>query len=514
MSGPDEDRLLREQAEQRMLEAAIEEVIGVERAVPVRQADDVPEIRRSSAASPWLAAAALLLGSAVVVATLLLAAPSAAEEAGQGGELPPLVKAVGADELAQVDPATQHLEVHVASPADLEGLARLKALRAVVIRSVEEGSNDLLNDTAAWSEAGARALLGLTKCARLERVSVGYVSGMDARACDVLQRLPLLRDIELVGVQQLVDRRLVAGWSKLGLRRVRLVGVRLHPEGFAALCELPLLQELELDSTLHLWRCDLAALGRLRQLRRLVLRGVGGRFSHSLSKSHPLPGEEAARLPEEGPVMHTGMQMPGEARLVLTPAVMAAVAGLPALAELSLRGSVVDDAVMARLPSGLRKLHLGVTIGLTPASVRSLARLEELEDLAWSSVGVDQPPGVEEPDPELLGGAWIDLLSRLQLRRVSYHGGVDEALRDAFARQVGLQGFEWVAARGVAADLSFLESLSKLQELSLVNVEAFDAAPLARMPVLRRVETLRAAEPVKAALRDALRARDVELVLQ
>jgi len=514
MSGSSEHERLREAAEQRLLDAALEEVVDRERAAQAFVDDVEVEPRRRAAATPWLAAAALLLGSAVVVAMVLLTADPDPEQADQGPELPPLVKVVGAEELARVDAATQNLEVHVASPADLDGLLRLESLRAVAIRSVEEGSNHLENDSEAWTDAGADALAVLARCARLERVSIGYVSGMDPRACLVLQRVPSLRDLELVGVLQLVDRELVASWSKLALRRVRLLGVRMHPDGFAALCELPLLHELELENVLHLPRCDLAALGRLRQLRRLVLRGVGGRFSHSLSKSNPLPGEEPEPLPEEGPVVHTGMQMPGEARHVLTPAIMAAVAGLPELVELSLRGSVVDDAVLARLPDGLRRLHLGVAVGLSPAAVRGLARLRQLEELAWSSIRVDTPSGEPDPDPEALGRAWVELLSGLRLRSVRYHGGVDEALRDALARQRDLQTFEWVAARGVVADLSFLGSLSKLQQLKLVNVREFDPTPLARMPVLQRIETVRAAEPVKAALREALRGRDVELVLE
>ena len=536
MSGSKDLDVLRAEAEERMVDAAIYEVVAEqdESSVPVAASGGGSGPTRSTHRTPWLAAAGLLLGCAVVVSLSVMTTTPGVDEADhQGLELPPVVKVVGADELAKVDAKTENLELAVASPEHLAGLVRLTQLRALAIGMIEEASADIESDQQAWRDAGPGALAVLARCRRLQRVQVGHLPGMDPRACDVLQHLPALREIELIGVSQLVDRELVAGWSKLELRRVQIHFGRVSPGGFAALCELPRLIELELENALHLDRCDLAALGRLRELRKLTLGGVGSRFSHSLSRSHPLPAEQPHPLPEEGPAaMHTGLQMPGELRLLLDARAMSAVASLPRLEELQLPGSVVDDAVLAAVPDGLRSLNLVDVpvqvetggIGVTAAGVRGLGRLTELEILAWSDMDVIGATATSRmPTPrEKVAAAWREVLPKFRLREATLHGCIRrDSLGSVLQEQRQLQKFEFssrhiswsaIASQPVTADLGFVASLPQLRELTLTNLTMpFAAGPLAQAPALQRVAVFNATGQVKAEIQRVLGERDVEV---
>lgn len=507
--GTDEGRAaLLDAAEARFLDAALEEAL----AAPLdRRAAVTGEsaARAASRSSRWLAAAVVLLGVGVVVA----AAVGGREDIGvdsasvaQDPKLPEAVVVHDASRLAELDPATQNLSLTIASPVELQGLRRFADLRAVNLQPVDDRLRPITEqESNAWQEAGADAFDALLSCQQLERVFIGYFDGMDPAAVRGLGKLPRLHDVELVGVQHLVDAELVAGWGRAALRRIKLTAVRVTPDGLRALGELPLVSDLELHMCLHLERCDLRHLLRLQQLRRLSLRGVGGRLADSMQKTHPLPGEEAVPVPEEGPaVMHTGMQQPGDVRRVIGVEFVRGLQRMPALSELELVESVVGDEVLAALPTRLTSLDVRGAIGVTAAGVRSFARLERLERIVFTTHAVGQSSDVVAVGSEGVAAAYAEVLPKLPLAQIEIFGPIGAPLAEGLRRCRGLSRCTVICGTGDReCELGFVASLPALEELALTRAPQLDLDALRRAPALRRLLVRDLPTHVEAALREA-----------
>lgn len=420
------------EAEERLLDALLEDATAT--AATRRRTEASPTVAR------LLVAAMLLLGCGVVLAIVVTTRLPPEAVGSQDPDLPEAVSVRGADELAALDPATQNVCYTALDPDELAGLGRLSELRAFELVVEDGGQHGTEVDEAAWREAGAGVLDPLRACRELRSVTLRYAPGFDHAALCTLGDLPQLRTIVLSGTTHVVDAHVAAAWSKLALVRVELLAVRVTADGFAGLCELPVLRELELDACLHLGRCDLTRLGRLRQLRELALRSVGGRFPASLELGSPLPGEVAPPVELAGPVLqepevlHTGLPSGGPGSLLLQPPVMRAIAGLPELRVLDLTSAVVDDRAIAGLPAGLHVLDLRTVVGLTPVAIASLARLEQLRELRVSLLEVAAPPEGIAVAPEDLAEAFQAVLPRLALETLDIRGPADESWARAAAR--------------------------------------------------------------------------------
>lgn len=361
-------------------------------------------------------------------------------------------------DLENVDAQVERLELFVDAPADLAPIGRIECLRhlRLQVRLVEPGTRQL---GTGWAEAGPDALAALKQCAALQSLSVGYFTGFDPACLRVIGSLPALERLELIGGEHLVDRRLVGVLNKLALRRLRLTGVRVAPDALPALCELPLLEELELDVALHLVPDDLACLGRLRHCRRLSLRRLGHVACVALEAQCPLPDDQPGGGEEDLPPRGGG---PGvhETRAVLTGAAMRAIATLPELRELDLCGSVVSDDVMSDLPTALTKLDIGGVTGLTADGVAGLTRLAALRQLAF-----DTPGGGVAGD--VLTAAFAGALPLLELTDVYARSGVSPALSAALAKCRTLSRVRLEFGRGHPREYAFVAALPALERVTV-----------------------------------------------
>lgn len=357
-------------------------------------------------------------------------------------------------ELAAVDPATQDLQLYLSSPDELAPIARLERLQHLVMRSnASDGRGGSHGE--GWREAGADALRPLGECRALRSLSIGYFEGFDPACLRVVGELPQLGALELTGVEHRIDRALVSELAKLGLRKLMLTAPCVIPDAFPVLCELPLLEELRLELPLHLRRCDLSCLSRLRNMRRIELRYVGSRLADTMEQTHPLPGDPSPDEEQQQQVMLTGLRS-GEEHVVLDERAMRALASLPLLLEIDLTSSVVTDALMATLPTKLMNLDLRRVSGVTPAGIASLRRLADLQVL-----GVDS---------DRASGALAEVLPDLSLVELHLGNGVDATLCAGLMKCDELQYVEIWAKKGEGLEFDFLAKLPKLQRVTLAGL--------------------------------------------
>ena len=366
--------------------------------------------------------------------------------------------------LDQADVATTDLELKIRSPDELAPIARLTRLRRLALSCRSAGPGRL---GVGWLEAGHDALAPLRACRSLRSLSVGYFADFDPACLRVVGELPDLDDLQLTGTRHLLDRRLVDVLGKLGLRRLRLAAVRVSPDAFGALCELPLLRSLVLDMPLHIARSDLTSLARLRGVERLGLRNVGSRLVDSLQRSNLLPGDEAGgQVAANGPGIRQGL-VGGEPEIVLDAAAMRAIATLPRLRELDLTGSYVSDEVMAMLPERLTRLDLTRVIGLTKTAVSSLRRITGLRHLTLDSQPGEFIADLEESDAASLTAAFAELLPQLDLTNLKLRGGVAPELSRALASCRKLRGVQVYSGPKDPLDVAFLAELPDLERVEL-----------------------------------------------
>jgi hypothetical protein len=243
-------------------------------------------------------------------------------------------------------------------------------------------------------------------------------------------------------------------------------------------------------------------LQRLRQLRSLSLRGVGGALASSLSRSHPLADEPKLEPPPDPPgVMRTGLQMPGEEKLLLTQDVMRAIARLPRLRELILAGSVVDDAALAALPLQLTALDVSQCVGLGTRGLMAAPPLPQLSALGCSMPTlVKNDLHLDDFDSFVSGktaaaqAAQDTLWQFLRvhpLRKLSFHGPLLAKTCRELETQTALRELELElipADEQSPIDIAFTSAMPDLERLSIAFAREFDPAPLTKLNHLRRVE--------------------------
>ena len=476
---------LEREAEERLLDTSLGEVCG----------DAAAAAAAAAAASPptrLFAAALILLGISVVFAVAALAPQPTSTPAQEPTQLPlpaPL-RVEGADALRATDRHTKNLWC-IITPQDMPLLAEFTDLRQLLLEEQLDPIGTWLANDPSWS------LQPLAKCTHLQSLTIGNLARFSARQLSAVAQLPQLRELKLIGTVHRVDTAYVAEIQRLPLRSLALHAVSLEPRAFADLCRLPLLEQLELRDCLHLDRCDLTQLQKLRRLHTLTLRGVGGRFADSLSKSHPLADEPKIEPPPDGPgVTRTGLQMPGRETVILSPQLMQALAGLPDLSTLDLRSSVLDDATLAALPPQLQTLDLRGCNTTGPHGLAAAAPLPRLREFASGFIGRIQlapPPGAINQKKDS-GTQYTGKLQPFDDANASYCAFLQKhtLTRLTFEPQLEVRG-DLLGAIAAQTQLQVLQLDLHDQPL----LPEHDLTPLAKLSNLRRVE-LRGTSPAFA----------------
>lgn len=439
----------------------------------------------------WWRAALVLLGLAVAVGTGWLVreqrntiAPS--PEPQEAEPLPPPARIDGHEALLQLlreAPGTRHLWA-VVPPADVATIAKFAQLEQLLLEPKTDAVGGAAD--AAWS---LQPLLGLQ---HLTGVTIGYIEKFPADEIARLAALPKLSRFGLIGSVHTVDAALGKTMRALRLRQLSLEAVAITPEGLAEVCAMTGLEQLSLAHCGKLEAGDLLQLGRLSHLRTLHLHGIGGALAAALVAGN--------------------LQGGGPPRVVLTPAVMQALAKLPELRELGLDGSPLDGAVLAALPPQLERLGLRECPVDADDTLRRCAALPKLRALSCSV------PSLLSNDAGADGqarrqAALCALLDRQLLRELRFVGAITEVVAASLGRQMALEELEFHNTNAKDAQpIELFASLPKLQRLRLLFVPATtDPEPLRKLPSLRRVELYEPEPDALAAFRKALGERVVQI---
>ncbi len=495
---------LEEAAEERLLSAALAEVRDPQRA-ELSLSSPSPAAVRS--APHWLLAALVVLGAGVAFAVGVLRRESAPvpvappnEAVQEPDPLPPPVRVDGREALEalrQSAPKTRNLWA-VVDPEDVNCVGEFLELEQLVLEP--RVATDGTVSTRSWS------LLVLTRCHKLRSLTLGNMRGLEPKEFEPLMALPALREFGLTGVQHLFDEKLADVLHKLGPRSLKLTAVRVTAPGLRTMCQLPHLENLVLWHCLHLERCDLSALAKLRTLRSLELHGVGWSLASALAAENPLPGEPAK------PSSATPGLAPTEPpQALLSAALMQALAQLPHLRELELSSSVLTADLLAALPKRLHRLGLRENVVDRPDAFAQVV-LPELRSLSCSVPHVFGP-GEKPDDFGERQAALCALLDRQQLRELRFLGTITAAMSASLKLQMTLEELHFHhAGHKDAVPIELFATMPKLQRIRLTNVSAsVDPAPLQKLPALVRIELQHADADAVQAFRKALGDRVVEI---
>lgn len=455
-----------ELAEERLLSAGLAE-LALE-----------PRAALSRGWQAWLRVAMLLLGVTVVLGTAWYVRTdrdaSATQALQEPEPLPRPTRIEGRQALEQLlreAPGTRNLWA-VVLPADLELVGEFVHVERLLIEAQTPPADGHAPAPGGWN------LLPLTRLERLESVAIGYCEGVAVDEIARLAALPRLREFKLIGTVHTVDGAMGEALRGMSLQRVSLEAVRVTPAGLDALVAMLGLERLEFGSCVGLDECDLARLGSLKKLRVLHLRGVGGRLAAALA---------------------TGVLQAGAPpRVLLTPAVMQALAKLPDLRELVLDSSSLDASVLAALPARLERLGLRECLVADEDDFRRCAELPQLRAVSCSVPELlsreQAPDGFSRRQ-----AAMCSLLDRQPLRELRFLGTVTDAMAASLGQQLALEEMDFQdTSQKDGLPLGLIATLPKLRRLRLLFVdEKTDPAPLAKLPKLQRVELH---EPTAAVL--------------
>ena len=491
---------LHEQAEERLLDALLDEALV---ALPAATA-------RSS--RQWLAAALMLLGIGVAIGVAVLNQPSSTAPA-QDPEpalapLPPAVRIEGRaalQDLLRTAPGSRNLWC-VLEPDDVATLASFSDVEQLVLEP--------RIDTTVGKPVGGWDVTPLDKCRKLRSLTLGILPNLPPEQLASLRTLPALHEFGLTGTSWVLDAPLAEEMNRLPVRSLKLMAVRCTPDGLPRLCEHPLLESLELWNALFLRRCDLSQLGRLRQLRKLALIGVGDRMADAFERENPLPGDPDAgdarpQDPRMGPGMGT-LGFHGDQHLVLTPATLEALADLPNLRELDLRSSVVDAATLAALPPRLQFLGLQ-DMFVTRTDAFDAIRDRRVDELSVSICQTNDPraaghPGFGTGASKTCQDATCDLIRRMAPRSLRFEGWITDgvgALLESLTKVEELE-FSHVGSKAVLQTGTIAKMIG-LRVLRLRHVpEAAPPEPLLQLPKLLEVHLIDAKAPTIERYRQVL----------
>ncbi|MBK8100494.1 MAG: hypothetical protein IPK26_25640 [Planctomycetes bacterium] len=488
---------LHEQAEERLFDALLDEALVA------------PPAANARSSRQWLAAALMLLGIGVAIGVAVLARPSptapAQDPEPAPASLPPAVRIEGRaalEDLLRTAPGTRNLWC-VLEPDDIATLASFPDVEQLLLEP--------RIDSAKGKPVGGWDVTPLRACRKLRSLTLGILPMLPPAQLASLRALPALHEFGLTGTSWVLDAPLAEELNQLAVRSLKLLAVRCTPDGFARMGEHPLLEQLELWNVLFLRRCDLTKLGRLRQLRRLALIGVGDRMADAFERENPLPGDPPPEPGAGGGPQAGSLAMRGDQSLVLTPAAMRALADLPNLRELDLRSSVVDAATLAALPPGLQRLGLQDLSLMTPDALASIQ--ERTVDSLSISVGVEAAVPPEASPSRPAADTWgrrqdatCNLIRRLAPRVLRFEGWITDGVGDLLASLTNVEELEFsqVGSERVI-HTAMIAKMIGLRVLRLRHIpDDAPPEPLRQLPKLQEVHLIDATSAIVERYRQVL----------
>ncbi|MCA8977129.1 MAG: hypothetical protein KDC98_20570 [Planctomycetes bacterium] len=425
----------------------------------------------------WIAAAVVLFGAFVTVSVAWLRADDATTAAQEPVAFDPVFPwyeqefpwvmampiVTELDDLAELPPEVDRLSVSVDDQELLLAVIRRGGIRALQLYTKVE---PVRLGPAVWQALGGMNDLEALATPRLR------ASAAEIRE---LRRLPNLRTLVLAAGDIELDAEIGGVLAELSkLRAIVTSGLRLHPEGIAALANLPDLDVLYFDSS-PLDDAAFDAITKLRGLRSLLLFGA---FQQDRSSPR------------------------------LTAAQMRKLAGMPRLAALSLTHFELDDEVLRQLPRTLQSLSLTGVQGVTAAGLRAVGAMQQLRSLR---VGEDALPLQDE---------LMQVIAALPLERFTWAGrNMPATLWSALQQRPRLRGLCFGRSKDLAATMSDCAKVTALELLEIGLEHAPNAeqlAPLVGHAALRRLVILGPAEITPKRLAE-LRARlgeQVEVIVR
>ncbi len=468
----------RHPAEERLLDAALEQVLAERRPAAAPRLDF-----RS-----LLVAALVMLGLGVVVVTAWLARSSPRNEA-QEPVVAPMPREVEGDGRAGTEAlpvTTENLFAKFVDPRDLSVVERFAGLRRLRLWPEKPTIFGIGTGTYhdKWKRPPDALLQPLAKLERLEVLWLPHELGVTPDLLAPLAGHPSLSELQFVRDGFTIDERFVAALAAIPkLRSLHFRFVPLSSTVLHHLTALPL-RSLEFEYSSGLDAAGWRQLLTMRSLERLSFDDWSWpRKATKADDAEWRPGSaDVGRLRE-----------------------------LPRLRHLELRYCDVDDEQLAALPESLNSLHLAGT-QLTADGIGALRRFVALRELDFDTHigGLRSIAQLFAPESEAAADAVASALPSLRLRKLSYRGALTTALAEAIGAQPELRDVEitskkpapelaallfanipaqrvvWrapVAAEGNAA----LAKRPDLQELELHGDTISDLAPLADAPRLERL---------------------------
>lgn len=334
----------------------------------VRATAPGPETPGPTQRHRWLVAALLLIGLGITVAVALLQRHDAgqAQSSPDQDPYPPTRRCVSPKGLDRFPADTPALEIPHLGDDHLHHLRRFRGIQ--VLHLVEP----------KLSVAGMDRLSRMKAMGPLVRLRIQgktFSSGLAA-----LRRLPHLRQLAVIRARiEDTEVQALATCSKLERLELRQnEKLKLLPETIQSLAELPRLHHLSLRDSPWLTRRSLVGLGRLRQLESLDLRACSGVGFNTRISGHP-----EARYGVNAAVLQALARLPALRQLELgstgmEDGFMKILAGIPELEGLDLSGCQrISSAGFAALPARLKRLVLHNQ----HLEVADLARFRALESL-------------------------------------------------------------------------------------------------------------------------------------
>lgn len=357
----------------------------------------------------------------------------------------------------------------------LADVARLRSLKWLALpeQITDEGLAQLagLHQLEGLLLAGKglsdRGLAHLRRIPTLRVLRLNGQSGLEDAALAALAELPRLESVSLGGASKLTDAGVDLLVKSPSLRYLDLLGTQVTPRGVARLAELPSLEHLDLNTRPGLDDDALAALSRLRNLKRLRL-GV------SPTRHYTEKGlAEVAKL-ERLELLH--LSGPG-----VTDAALRQVAKLPRLRELFILDAPLGNAGLAALAStkSLQVLDLRLNRRVTLGGLAALNPLTNLRAL-YAMGGIDD-------DGQRLDISGLTNLTDLILEVATKRLRADDLV--CFERLTNLRSLQ---LGGNAVDneaLAHLRGLTNLLRLRIGGPEVTDAG-LAHLANLKQLEDL------------------------
>ncbi len=431
-------------AEQRLLEAALEQVYGGE----AFEAAHAASRRQSRSPRQWLQVALFLFGLGVTALVLWQARDDVLVGAQDPWQNPAHYgtehRADGRIEIEALPADITNLSCFLLEVKDLELLKRFQSLRRLQVftRNVHIGKIDLKIKHKSWATPPADVFTPIASLPLLETLTLPMQVDLTGQHLAPLSRSPRLRELWVMGEQ-----------------------IPLTADCVAAMQKLSLLTSLRLD----LVRADAEVIARLRKLglRSMQISRCPGFDEKAFAEICATPTLQSLSFDRMG-TRQLGNEGNGTYWLPSTE-VLSGLKELPRLRQLRFSTSLITGEELRALPETISSLELWAT-ELLPDDYRALRRFGSLRQLKvrtarQSFALVPRDSAAQEREA---ANVIADTLARLQLRQFVFQGAVTELLLRELGLQPALEDLQMLAAEWPSLDP--LAQAPKLRSLQLASV--------------------------------------------